>query len=172
MPAVERWREPTRALPLTWGHYADRCVIGLGLAIVGGLHVQGANTYALHPMLVGAIASIVGWSILPAQGWRRILAAALATGTTGALLAGPIAMWTFALAMLAWLVVRHRPLRSYVVLLFPLANGFILPRLFEDYRWMPLCLAISLGVVVASAWIARLIAVGVREPSRPTAPDR
>lgn len=172
MPGAERWREPTRSLPLTWGVYPDRYLTGLWLAITGTLHVQGSNTYALHPMLVGAVGGIVGWSILPASGWRRIVAALLATGTTAALLAGPVAMWTVTLAVLAWLLVRHRPLRGYIVLLLPLANGFILPRLFEDYRWMPLCLAISLGVVVASAWLARAIAVGVRGPGPSTASSR
>lgn len=170
--AAGRWREPTRSLPLTWGGYADRTVAGLWLAFAGALHVQGANAYALHLMLVGTTAVVVGWSILPAAGWRRIIAAALAIANTAALLAGPIAMWTFTFALLAWLIVRHRPLRSFVVLLLPLANGFVLPRLFEDYRWMPLCLAISLGVVVASAWLARMIAVGVPPPSRPAAPPR
>lgn len=172
MAGAERWLEPTRSLQLTWGDYADRYLAGLWLAIAGALHVQGSNTYALHPMLVGAVGVIVGWSILPASGWRRIVAALLAIGNTAALLAGPIAMWTFTFALLAWLIVRHRPLRSYLVLLLPLANGFILPRLFEDYRWMPLCLGVSLAVVVASAWLARMIAVGVSRPSRSPAPPR
>lgn len=170
MPGGERWLEPTRSLQLTWGAYADRYLAGLWLAITGALHVQGSSVYVLHPMLVGTVGGIVGWSILPASGWRRIVAALLGTGTTAALLAGPIAMWTFILALLAWLIVRHRPLRSYIVLLLPLASGLILPRLFEDYRWMPLCLAISLTVVVASAWLARMIAVGANRFSRPSAP--
>lgn len=159
-------------LPLTWGRADDRRIAGLVLAITGAVHVQGTNTYSLPVLLVGVVAIAVGWGIMPARGWRRIIAAVLGIANAAALLAGPVAVWTCAFALLAWLLVRHRPLRSYLTLLFPVANGLILPRLFEDYRWMPLCLSISLAVVVASAWLAGLIADSRRRPSPPAAAGR
>ena len=66
---------------------------------------------------------------------------------------------------LLWLCVRHRPLRSYITVLFPIANGFIVPQFFEEYDGMPLALAISMAVFVASAWLARLIARQGDNPS-------
>ena len=160
------------ALPLTWGNYRDRSIAGLVFAITGAVHVQGTNTYSLPVLLVGVTAVGIGWGIMPARGWRRVIAAILGIANAAALLAGPVAVWTCAFALLAWLLVRHRPPLSYLTLLFPVANGLILPRLFEDYQWMPLCLAISLAVVVASAWIASLIADSRRRPSPSAAADR
>jgi hypothetical protein len=163
----------TRAsLPLTWGSFRGRSIAGLVLAITGAVHVQGTNTYSLPVLLVGVVAVAVGWGIMPARGWRRLIAAPLGIANAVALLAGPVAVWTCAFALLAWLLVRQRPPLSYLALLFPIANGLVLPRLFEDYGWMPLCLAISLAVVVASAWIAGLIADSGRRPSPPAAAGR
>jgi hypothetical protein len=60
--------------------------------------------------------------------------------------------------LLCWLIVRHRPLRSYVVLALPVANGIILARFYEEYASMPQALALSAVVIVGAAWLARLIA--------------
>lgn len=120
--------------------------------------MQGANTYTLPFLFVGAATVLLGWAVLPARGWRRIVGGLLAVIHAVSLLVGPVAMWTFVFALLAWLIVRHRPLSSYVTLLFPIANGLIVPRLFEDYAWMPVALSISTAVLVASAWLARVIA--------------
>lgn len=160
MPTRARWVEPARSLPLHWGRYEDRYLWGLILIVGGGLHLQASNTYTVPFLLSGTVATVVGWSILPGGGGRRIAAALLGTAMIWLLLTGPQAMWTFLGLFLAWLIVRHRPARSYVTLLFPLANAFAAPRLFEEYRWMPVALGISLAVVVGSAWLARVIAVG------------
>ena len=71
---------------------------------------------------------------------------------------------------------RHRPLRSYITVLFPIANGFIVPQFFEEYDGMPLALAISMVVFVASAWLARLIArqgaAAAETPNDPPFPSK
>ena len=162
MPTPPRWREPTSLLPLHWGRYRDRHLAGLALIIAGTVGLQGSNTWILGLLLQGTIATAVGWSIMPARGWRRLLAVVPATGQIWLLLTGPMSVWTLVIPYLCWLLVRHRPPRSYVTVLLPVANGVILPQFLQEYSGMPWALAISLGVLVASAWLARLIAVSVR----------
>ena len=150
--------EPTRALTLRWGHYTDRYLIGLVLIVGGGIQLQGSNTWTLPLLLIGTVAHATGWSIMPARGWRRLLAVVPATAQIWILLTGPQSVWTLVIPYLCWLLVRHRPARSYVTVLFPLANGVILPQFFQEYSGMLPALAISMVVFVASAWTARMLA--------------
>jgi hypothetical protein len=152
------WREPSRSLRLHWGTYTGRYLAGLLLIIAGGIQLQGSNTYTLPLLLIGTTAHVVGWSILPARGWRRLIVVLPATTQIWLLLTGPDSAWTFCVPFLAWLIVRHRPLICYVTVLLPLASGFIVARLFREYSGMPATLAISLAIVVLAAWIARLFA--------------
>ena len=153
-----RWIEPTRSVALRWGRYSDRYAAGLLLIVGGGIQLQGSNTWTLPLLLIGTVAHATGWSIMPAAGWRRLVAVIPATGQLWIMLTGPLSMWTLVVPYLCWLLVRHRPARSYITALFPLANGFILPRFFTEYTGMPAALAISMAVFVASAWVARFIA--------------
>lgn len=153
-----RWVEPTRALPLRWGHYSDRYAFGLILIVAGGIQLQGSNTWTLPFLLIGTIAHATGWAIMPASGWRRLVAVVPASAQLWILLTGPLSVWTFTVPYLCWLLVRHRPPRSYVTVLFPLAAGFVLPQFFTEYSGMAPALGIALAVVVASAWLARMLA--------------
>jgi len=153
-----RWIEPTRALPLRWGHYPDRYAAGLLLIVGGGIQLQGSNTWTLPLLLIGTVAHATGWSIMPASGWRRLVAVIPATAQLWLLLSGPESAWTFVVPYLCWLLVRHRPARSYITVLFPLANGFIVPQFFTEYTGMLAAIAISMAVLVASAWLARFLA--------------
>lgn len=150
--------EPTRRLPLKWGHYADRYFAGLVLIIAGAVHLQGANNYTLIILLIGTTATVVGWSIMPAKGWRRMIVALPAVSQIWIMLTGPMSMWTLAIPLLCWLIVRHRPLISYLALIIPVANGIVLTRFYQEYSSMPQALAISAVVLVAAAWVAQLIA--------------
>lgn len=152
------WVEPTRSLPLRWGRYNDRYVAGLLLIIGGGIQLEGSNTWTLPLLLIGTAAHATGWAILPAKGWRRLVVVVPATAQIWILLTGPYSVWTFIVPYVCWLLVRHRPARSYITVLFPLANGFIVPQFFTEYTGMLPALAISLAVVIASAWLARLLA--------------
>ncbi|CAO1653334.1 hypothetical protein I6E68_04010 [Salinibacterium sp. NSLL150] len=158
-PTPRRFREPTRRLPLKWGHYADRYYAGLVLIIAGAMHLQGANNYTLIILLIGTTSTVVGYSIMPAKGWRRMIVALPAVTQIWLMLTGPMSMWTLVIPLLCWLIVRHRPLISYLALALPIANGIILPRFYQEYSQMPQALAISFVVLVAAAWLARLIAV-------------
>lgn len=153
-----RWREPTRALPLHWSTYVDRYALGLLLIVGGAAAVQGSNTYALNFLAAGTVIHALGWSILPAQGWRRVLVVLPATAQTWLFVAGPQWVWTLLVPYVAWLIVRHRPVRSYITVLFPLAASLVLPAFVSEYSGMPVALVISMTVFVASAWLARVIA--------------
>lgn len=167
-----RWREPTRSLPLRWGNYTDRYLAGLLLVVGGAIQLQGSNTWTLPLLLIGTAAHAAGWSIMPASGWRRIVAVLIGTTQIWLLLTGPLSMWTLTAPYLCWLLVRHRPARSYVTALFPVANGFLLPQFFTEYSGMPRALAISMAVLVASAWLARVIAASARTSSQSAASIR
>ena len=156
------WREPTRSLPLVWGTYGERHIAGLTLILAGSIGLQASNTYTNFFLLQGAIVAAVGWSILPSRGWRRVLVVAPATGQLWLLLTGPLSVWTLAVPFLAWLLVRHRPLRSYVTVVIPVASSIVLANFFTEYSSMLPSLAISLAVLVASAWLARLLAMTKR----------
>ena len=153
-----RTPEPTRLLPLRWGGYVDRYVLGLALVLGGGIGLQGANPRILPLLLAGTVMHAIGWAILPANGWRRVLGSLVGTAQIWLLLIGPTAVWTLVLPYIAWLLVRHRPLRSFVTVLFPLATGILVPQLAHEYQFQPIALPIASAVVVGSAWIAAMIA--------------
>lgn len=159
------WVEPTSLLPLRWGHYRDRYVFGLILIIGGAVQLQGSNTYTIPLLLIGTVAHITGWSIMPARGWRRLVVVVPATAQMWLTLTGPLSVFLFTIPFLCWMLVRHRPLRSYIAGVLPLANGFILPMFFTEYSQMPEALTVSLLVLVASAWLARVIAASATPPS-------
>ena len=164
-----RWREPTSRLSLRWGTYFGRYLAGLLLIVGGAIQLQGSNTWTLPLLLIGTTAHVVGWSIMPARGWRRMLVIVPATVQIWLLLSGPASVWMLVLPYLGWLLVRHRPLVSYSTVLLPLANGIIIPRFFMEYSGMPLALVISMTVFVGSTWLARLIAVSAQAHSRSSA---
>jgi hypothetical protein len=156
------WREPTSMLSLRWGRYRGRYLAGLMLIIGGAVQLQGSNTWTLPLLLIGTTAHVVGWSIMPASGWRRMLVIVPATAQIWLLLTGPGSVWMFVIPYLCWMLVRHRPARSYVTVLLPLANGLVIPQFSMEYSGMPVALAVSLSVFVGAAWLARLIAVSAQ----------
>lgn len=165
-----RWREPTRSLPLTWGRYEDRYAWGLLLIIAGSVGLQASSTWSNSFLLQGAVTAAVGWSILPARGWRRILAVPV-VGQLWLLLTGPLSVWTLVVPYLAWLLVRHRPLRSYVTVFLPVIGAVLLSPVFTEYSGMIPALAISLAVLIGSAWAARALATTVRPGAQRTLPS-
>ena len=156
-------------LSLRWGTYQGRFLAGLLLIVGGAVQLQGSNTWTLPLLWIGTTAHIVGWSIMPARGWRRMIVIVPATVQIWLLLAGPASVWMFVIPYLCWMLVRHRPARSYLTVLLPLANGFIIPQFTMEYSGMPVALAVSMTVFVGAAWLARLIAVGAQTPSTSSA---
>lgn len=160
------WREPTSLLPLRWGTYRGRYLAGLLLIVGGLLSVAGADTHKIPMLLLGTTAHVTGWFILPAGGARRIWVVGPSLAAAWILLTGPQSLWILLPPYLAWLVVRHRPLRSYVTALLILANAIVTAHIFQEYSGMPYALAISAVVFVGSAWLARWIAGVGRLPRR------
>jgi len=148
----------TTSLPLRWGSAQARTVAGGILIASGAVAIAGSNTYVLLLLLAGLLAHVAGWAIMPADGWRRVVAVVISTPAALLLLTGPRFIGVLVLPYIGWLLVRQRPLRSYPTLTFVLAGAVIVARLFPDYSGMLPALAIEFAVIVASAWVARAVA--------------
>ena len=159
--------EPTRLLVLRWGTYRGRYLAGLGLIIAGLLCVQGGSAYFGLPLGAGALAHAGGWWIMPAAGWRRIWSVGPSLIVTFVLLIGPAGVGLLAVSFACWLLVRHRPLRSYALALPVLGVGIVLREFLYEYSGMLPALGIMAVVVVGCAWLAFLLARTRRPPSIP-----
>lgn len=153
-----RWREPASMLPLRWGTYQGRYLAGLVFVVGGLLHLQSSTTHLLWPLITGTVAHTIGWWILPAAGWRRLVVPLGCGVQVWLLLTGPQSMWTLVIPYCAWLLVRHRPAVSYLTVLPVAANGALAAAVFREYAEMPLALMLSAGVLAGSAWAARHLA--------------
>lgn len=157
--------EPARALPLRWGGYGPRYLAGLALIVAGLVCVQGTNANFNLPMGLGSLAHALGWWIVPGSGWRRVVAVGPSLLGVFVLLIGPAGVGILVLPLAAWLFVRQRPARSFLVLVPVVAVGLALRLVFDEYAGMLPALAIEGAVVAAAAWFARGIAGVRRAPS-------
>lgn len=156
------WREPSRDIPLRWGTYTERYLAGLGF-IAGGLIVlAGSNTYTVTFLLIGTVTHVAGWFVLPARAARRLWVAWPSLICVWLLLTGPKILFVMVLPLLAWLVVRQRPARSFVVLVIPVAVGIWIANTYSDSHSEPTAFAIQSVAVIASAWLARALATTKR----------
>ena len=165
MTALEpvAWREPTSLLPLRWGGYRERLVIGTWCIISGSVAVAGSDTYILLLLYAGAIVNIAGWCILPSDGWRRVVAVGPSVLSSWLLLTGnPHFLVVLVMPYLGWLLVRHRPLRSYVTVIIPLGVAILLGEVLPPIGGLPLGIAIEVAAMVAGAWLARILAQTVQ----------
>ena len=152
-------REPTAFLPLRWGGYRERYLGGLCLIVGGGVAIAGSDTFALWLLWIGTIAHIAGWCILPSAGWRRLVVVLPSTISMWLLLPGPRYLVVLVIPYLGWLLVRHRPALAYPTAIFVLAGAILLGQVFSEYRDMLEVLAIAFVIMVASAWVARAVAL-------------
>ncbi len=173
-PSSERrspWREPASLIPLRWGWYRERLALGTALIVSGGIAIAGSNTWSLWLLGLGTTAYLVGWSILPSAGWRRVVVLFPATLAAWLLLTGPRFIGVLVVPYLAWLLVRHRPPRSYATVLFVIATSVMIVRIvtsrsvFTEYEYMTVALGSGLAVMALSAWAARALhAAGAARP--------
>ncbi len=161
--------EPTRRLPLRWGNYVDRYLAGLLYICAGTTILLSSNTYTIVFLLLGTVAHVTGWFILPAKGSRRLIAFGPSLIASFLLLTGPDILFAMAAMLFGWLLVRERPLRSYVVLIFPIVSGVIMANTFHSNQNEPVAFGTETVIVVASAWLARYLATTRR--AAPKAPD-
>ena len=165
--AASRWREPTRRIPLRWGTYRGRYLAGLAYICGGMVLLAGSNTYAVTFLLIGTVAHVAGWFILPAVGARRVWVAWPSLICVWLLLTGPQILFAMVLPLLGWLVVRERPARSYVVLVIPVVTGILLANAFHTSQDEPVAFAIEVVSVFAAGWLARALAATKRRPASP-----
>jgi hypothetical protein len=149
----------TTTPPLRWGTARARTLGGGILIVAGAVAIAGWDTFVPPPFLLAAlVAHVAGWSVMPADGWRRVVAVTISTPAVLLLLTGPRFIGVLVLPYVGWMLVRHRPLRSYPTLTFVLAGAVIVARLFSDYSGMLPALGIEFAVIVASAWVASAVA--------------
>ena len=150
--------EPTRRLTLRFGTYLGRYLAGLTYIAAGTVILLSSNTYTIGFLLLGTVAHVAGWFLLPATGARRLIAFGPSLIAIFLLLTGPQILFVMAVVLFGWLLVRERPLRSYLVLVFPIFSGVILAYSFDSNQGEPVAFAIECVVVAASAWLARFLA--------------
>jgi hypothetical protein len=155
---VPATREPALVIPLRFGTYRSRYLLALGLLFAGGILLQFSSAYTLGLTLAGAVATIAGWIVVPAPGWRRALVAGPALFGVIALIGGAESGGLLAITLGAWLIVRMRPLVSFVVLVAPVTAAYGLARLFPEYGYGAVVGGVLGLVLVGSAWLARMIA--------------
>lgn len=160
-PSPSRWREPAGLLDLHWGAYRQRLVIGLGMLVAGTGFILMTSAYTLPFLLVGSLLQPAGWAVLPSTIGRRVAVAIPVLGFTWLMLGGAGFAWCFTVPLAAWLLIRLRPLLSYIVLLLPIASSIVLARTIHDYSQGWVSIAVSTVVIVAAAWLARWVAEAV-----------
>lgn len=163
---ADRFVEPARGLPLHWGSYRLRVLGAVVLLFAGGLLMQAGSVYAISFLSIGALAHLSGWLILPGKGWRRVLVSVPSMVGAAAPLIGSFGTLLLPICLLGWLWVRGRPARSYPVLVLPVLSGIVLWRLFPQYGNGATVVAVSVAVLVGSAWLARAAAAGTRRTER------
>lgn len=134
-----------------------RTRVALGLLVGGGIALQLTSAYTLPLAIVGFTASVAGWVVVPARGWRRSLAVLPGVFGVAALLSGAGSAPLAAMTVAAWLLVRGRPAPSWVVLVLPIATGVVLGRVYTDYG-AGVEIAVIVGITaIGSAWLGMLL---------------
>src|SRR5664279_4379982 len=96
----------TTTLPLRWGTARARTVGGGILIVSGAVAIAGWDDFVPPLLLAGLLAHVAGWSAMPADGWRRVVAVIISTPAALALLTGPRFLGVLVLPYIAWLLVR------------------------------------------------------------------
>lgn len=160
--------EPASRIRLRWGRYRDRVAWGLLLVAGGTVALAGADTFQLLILLAGTLACVVGWAIIPSEGWRRIAVAVPATLAGWLLLAGPRFLVVLVLPYLAWMLVRHRPALAWLTTGLVVAVALVVAELVTGYSDMVIALGVEGVAMVLAALLARAVAAR-RSPRRSTA---
>jgi hypothetical protein len=164
--APAHWREPSSLLPLRWGSWGARSWGGLALIVGGGTAIAGTTASTAWLATAGVVAHLLGWSIMPASGWRRIVVLLPSSSAMVLLLSGPESLSILVVPFLCWLLVRHRPLRVWPMAAFVVAAGFVLGRIYPDYSGMLPALGVMAGILGGAAWAARAVHAASTRPVR------
>jgi hypothetical protein len=151
--------EPTARIPLAWGEYQGRMVVGVGLLIGGAALVAQTTVYTIGLGLLGSALHVAGWAVQPARGGTRALVALPCMLACWATISGPQTMWLLALCLASWLAVRERPPLAYLTLLLPIGVGLGAAAAFSHAADKRPAFLLVLGSVLGGAWLARQLAL-------------
>ncbi|MDQ1607894.1 MAG: hypothetical protein QOE16_626 [Microbacteriaceae bacterium] len=154
------WVEPASLRTLRWGRYRERWITGLACIAIGAGAVQLTSAYSLPFLLVGTLAQFVGWAIMPTSIKRRTAVTLPAIAASILLLAHDASSLTFfAVPLAAWLLVRQRPVVSYLVVVLPFGVSLLLARVVTGYSDAWVSLGAGTLVIIVSAWGGRWLAL-------------
>jgi hypothetical protein len=140
--------------------------------VAGGTAIAGTTAPLAWLAIAGALAHLLGWSVMPASGWRRIAALLPSTFSMALLLSGPTYLAVLVIPFMCWLLVRHRPLRVWPMAAFVIASGIVLARIFPEYTGMLPALAVQAGILLGAAWAARAVHAASSRSARSVRPRR
>lgn len=154
--------EPTSRLPLAWGDYHGRYLVGVALLIAGAALVSETTAATLLFGAVGSGLHLGGWLVQPGRPLARAAVALPSLVLCWGTITGPKTMWLLALVLPCWLLVRRRPAITYWSVALPLGIGLVLANVFSHVTDKTVTFwAVVAGIVVA-AWLAREYALRVR----------
>ena len=154
--------EPTSRIPLAWGDYRSRYIIGTVLLIAGAALVAQTTAYTITLGLLGSALHLTGWAIQPAR--RGVRAAVAVPSMLGcwAMITGPKSAWLLTVPLICWLIARRRPFVTWVVVAIPLSVGFAISGMYSYVADKTPAFLFMLAAIVFSAWLAREYALRVR----------
>jgi hypothetical protein len=154
--------EPASRLPLAWGDYRTRYVVGVALLIAGAALVSETTAFTLPLGLVGSAVHLLGWVVQPGRPLARAAVALPSMVFCWCTITGPKTMWLLALVLPCWLLVRRRPPITYWSVALPLGLGLALASVFSYVADKGLTFWTVVAGVVAGAWLAREYALRIR----------
>jgi hypothetical protein len=154
--------EPTSRLPLAWGDYRTRYVLGVALLITGAALESETTAVTLSLGLVGSAVHLAGWIVQPGRPLARAAVALPSLVFCWCTITGPKTMWLLALVLPCWLLVRRRPPITYWSVVLPLGLGLALALSFSHVADKGLTFWTVVVGVILGAWLAREYALRVR----------
>ncbi|MFT2815303.1 hypothetical protein [Leifsonia sp. A12D58] len=157
---------PTPSPPARRLEFSGRYVVGLTLIVVGVALSNLMSTYTLMLLGIGPLVQLIGWLVMPGALWRRLLVLLPCLLAGLVLRAGPDFAGAFVVLLAGWLLVRHRPLHSYLTLALPFVASFALKAALDSYSMTWVMLLLGTLVTVGGAWAAWWLAETRRIPRK------
>jgi hypothetical protein len=154
---TEPGAEPNASLPLQWSRYRARQAAGVALIVLGAGLFAPTTAYTLPLGTLGAAAHVLGWLVLPAPGWRRLLGAGAGLATLLLLLLGSQLAWLVAVLLALWFLVRRRPARVYPLVLAPAVVGFLMAQVEGPFGSRAGAVTVAGFAAIAAAWTAAVL---------------
>ncbi|TDW29611.1 hypothetical protein [Cryobacterium psychrophilum] len=148
------WTEPLPSPRDGWRRSPVRLSGGLLLVCLGVGATSLSSTYSLWFLAIGPLVQGIGWMLLPGPLWRRlvVLFPCLLAGVI--LLGGVDFVGAFTILLGGWLLVRRRPLATYVTILLPVMASVGVKTELSHYDQNLLALLLGTIATVAGAWLS------------------